>query len=566
LPAVHPAFLDAPPRGWLEPEGASVGTHRRAWFVRAGVVAVAAAASLFGLTAPALAVEPTVTITNLSTGTLQAGQSATLKFTVTNNNLDTGKPGSADIKVTSTINEITCQGSCDFTRSINNGETSPEFTVTLKAANIPPGETRNGQVRIEAKIDKDTGRAERDITVIGPEQQQTVPEVSGQVVDVFTAKGVKGATVYLQDSATPVHDYKVGTDDNGRFRFTSTSDKPIVPGTIALRVEKEGWELYQKGYTANAGQALRIPRISIRSTLSASATPTATVVTEPTGLASLGDDAAGAGQNEKESGLSWILIGIGVVLVLLGIGAIVLVFLRRRDEDDGDDDDRPAPRRGAPTRVPGARGGVRPPPTRRGPERTTVMQGPGGPGHDPTRAVGPPVSPGPRGSDQTMIARSPLADAPTTIHGRMPGAGPDPYGPPGRQNSAHGAPIQGGGYGPNPYSTAGGYGTGPGHGQPPDPYGQPTPSYGEPYGADPYGGGGGQPGHGQPAYGQPGYGQPGYGQPGYGQPGYGQPGGQVGGYGPDQPPGHGHPGGHDPRAPRPSTPKEQGDRHFDWLD
>ena len=41
--------------------------------------------------------------------------------------------------------------------------------------------------------------------------------------------------------------------------------------------------------------------------------------------------------------------------------------------------------------------------------------GPGGPGHDPHRPMRP-VSPGPRGADQTMIARSPLADAPTQMH------------------------------------------------------------------------------------------------------------------------------------------------------
>ena len=78
-----------------------------------------------------------------------------------------------------------------------------------------------------------------------------------------------------------------------------------------------------------------------------------------------------------------------------------------------------AVRRGGPRRLAAASRPATPPGA--APERTTVMRGPGD--LDTTRPEPcAPVSPGPRGSDQTMIARSPLADAPTTIHGRMPGA------------------------------------------------------------------------------------------------------------------------------------------------
>ena len=72
------------------------------------------------------------------------------------------------------------------------------------------------------------------------------------------------------------------------------------------------------------------------------------------------------------------------------------------------------------------------------------MRGPGGPGgpggpEDPattrTRPMRP-VSPGPRGADQTMIARSPLADAPTQMHGRRADHGGPPGGRPGRPHRA----------------------------------------------------------------------------------------------------------------------------------
>jgi hypothetical protein len=118
-----------------------------------------------------------------------------------------------------------------------------------------------------------------------------------------------------------------------------------------------------------------------------------------------------------------------------------------------------------------------------------------------------PVSPGPRGADQTMIARSPLADAPTQMH--RGGIGQDPYGGPG-------GPPPGphpGGYGQQPTAGGGGYGVG-------------SPASQYPGGAPNYGG--------QPdPYAQPGYGDQ-YGRPGYGppppqqaqQPTYGQPYGQ----------------------------------------
>jgi hypothetical protein len=132
-----------------------------------------------------------------------------------------------------------------------------------------------------------------------------------------------------------------------------------------------------------------------------------------------------------------------------------------------------------------------------------------------------------------MIARSPLADMPTQMHGRVP---------PGGQQ---GAPPPGPGYGQNPYASnpygqqggqggQGGYGGAPGYpgGAPPQNYGQPDP-YGNQYGQQQHGG-----------YGQPG--QPG--QPGQ----YGQ---QGGGYGQND---------HDPRGQRPGG--NPPDRRVDWLE
>ena len=496
-----------------------VSTHRRAWIVRAGVVVVVAAAGLFGIASPALAAEkPTITITDLPTASLTSGQSVAMKYKVKNNNQG-GGPTSANIQITfPQFNGVmSCQGNCNFTQEIPAGD-EHEYTATLKAGSVPPGETRNGQVRIAAKIGSDDADpANRDLSVQGPAQpppQATVPQVAGEVVDVYTGKPIEAAKIFIQDSGTPVQNWEVGTDSAGKFKITSKPEKPISPGTIVIRVEKDTIQPYSKPVQGNPGQPVNV-RLSVSPIASPQVTPSAGISGGITPDPSLLGETDSPLQNEQEGGLSWILIAVGGVLVLLGIGAIVLLFVRKRDDGSGDED-RPAPRRGGPPGGPPGRGGPRGPmPPRHGgpPERTTVMRGPG---HDP-RGMRP-VSPGPR-ADQTMIARSPLADVPTQMHNRMPPEHVDPYTSPARQNGTHGAygPPQPGGYPPQQPGYPGGA---PGYGQQPDPYAQ----------------------------------------PGYGQPGYAPP--------PDPyaQPGHGQPGAHDPRGQRPGPTPHGDGRRVDWLD
>jgi hypothetical protein len=498
-----------------------------------------AAAGLFGVASPAFAQDPTVTITGLQSGSLPSGGTTNLTFKVKNNNPN---PNSANVKVTFTgdLNGLmSCEGNCDLTQEIpgNGGEAS--FSATLRADNVAPGQTKNGQVRISADLGGgDDAEASRNLSVQGPQQAQTVPEISGTVVDVYTSNPIAAAKVFLQDSGNPSQNWSVGTDDKGNWRITSEPGKPISPGIVSIKVEKEGIQEYVTTKQAVAGQPLLNVRLSVTPMVSASAGPSATG--DPSASAPVSGLPTEQGQafpEPDEGGLSWVLIAVGGLLVALGVGAIVLLFVKRKGDGDEDGDRPPGGRRGGP---PGpGRGGPRPPhPQRRGgpPDRTAVLRGPGGPGgpggppgHDPHRPMRP-VSPGPRGADQTMIARSPLADAPTQLHRSVE---PDPYGA--RPASPH-APYQGGGYGPQPPQPPGGYGQqaaaypggAPPYGQQPDPYGQPG------YGAqtDPYG----RPVPVQPA------------QPAYGQP-YGQ---QPDPYAPNP----------DPRAPR----SGQDPRRVDWLD
>jgi hypothetical protein len=448
-----------------------------------------AAAGLIGVASPAFAAPPTVTITDLSSGNIAQGDApATLKFSVTN-----AASAPTQIEITSTVEGLivkrgssTCP--CTFTESF----ASKDYSVTLTVAPgvIPPGQSRTGDVNIKATSNPGTpaaevGTAHQAIIARGPNAISSVPEVSGEVVNVFDATPVPSAVVYMQDSAGK--NFETGTDKQGKFKFTSTADKPIAAGALALRVEKDGWETSEKPIVAAPGQpvaahlTLRPLNVSPSAALPG-ASPTGDVT--PIDGGGLGTSSP----NEKEGGISWLLIVVGAVLVLLGIGAIALLFLRRRDEGD---DDRTGPRK-PPGRMPPGRGGPPVGPggrpmahTRRMPEG--AMRG----APDPRRGPPPgrPVSPGPR-ADQTLIARSPLADQPTMAHGRLPSEHADPYTSPGRHNGApggYGAPA--GGYGGTPSS---GYAGGHSYGQPSDPYAQQYP--------DPYAGGGGQ----YEGYGQPG--------------------------------------------------------------
>jgi hypothetical protein len=483
-----------------------VHSHRRAWIIRAAVTAVVAAATLFGLASPAMAVGETITDISLDPATVQPGQPTIVHFTV---NAPGGSVGS--VSVTSSNSKVTCGGVCSWS-SVSIPATGKPYDVKFLADGIFQADDTS-TITIQAGA-----ASSSQVLTIKVPQVPTVPEVSGMVVNLYTGQPVQTARVYLQDSATPPHSWDMATDKDGKFKFISTPAKPIMPGTLAFRVEKDSWQSYDHAEVASPGAPVLNLRFAITQ---ASASPNATATGGSTSQGTLAptlDDgnSTPAGQGTAKSGFSWVLIGIGGVLVLLGVGAIALLVIRRRDESsDDDDDERGSRRRGGPTGGPGRGGkpergsGLPPSPRRGGPGGQGGMGGPhdrGGRGHGDPRGMRPPVSPGPRGADQTMIARSPLADIPTQLHGRLPSEHADPYLAPGR-HGAHGQPSHA--------APAPGYG---GYGQP-DPYGQMPPG-------------------------------------GYGQQGQhpGQHGGQHGGGGQ-----HGTP------PPRPGQ-QPRGTRRVDWLE
>src|SRR5690606_9022694 len=211
----------------------------------------------------------------LASGTLQSGGETSLSFKVRNNNPDP-TPVNVQVGFTGQIQGlISCDGSCDFTDTID-GNAEKTYNATLRAGTAPPGQTRQGQLRIVATANGESSQpATRPLTVVGPQQQApTVPAVSGRVENATDNSPIPNAKVTIQDSAGKT--WEVGTDGNGNFRITSEAEKPITPGVLSFLAQKDGFNSGSPTTaTATANQPLTGVRIAILPLASASAEPSA---------------------------------------------------------------------------------------------------------------------------------------------------------------------------------------------------------------------------------------------------------------------------------------------------
>jgi Carboxypeptidase regulatory-like domain len=412
--------------------------------LRIGVVAALAGGGLAVTAAPAFAQAPTVTITELSSTTLTAGQSANLRYQVDN---QLGGNAPVDINVSISSNNLSCSGDCGSRQQITGQRT---FTATVRASNnLAAGSSQTVTITITAQNNDGAGQpARQQITLKGPDAPDTVKSVSGRVVNITNGKGISDATVALNDSGG--HNYTTQTDSDGDFKFTSSDGKPISPGQILIGAGKDGFQNNKTSTNVAAGQAKTGVRLTLRSTATpsstASASPTAeesapdAAVEEPSSSDEAVDPAAAGNNQGSDSGggmFSWVLIVLGGLLVALGVGAIVLLVIRRKDGGEDDTGD-PLPGPNGPRPTPGAQGVYR-----------------GGP--DPTMVAGG----APMGGNPTMAMRPGLAEAPTMMHQPVDEYG-DPYGTPLRAPQPTSGPPPGGpppGYG---YQGAnqGGYGPG----------------------------------------------------------------------------------------------------------
>ncbi|MEH0842514.1 carboxypeptidase-like regulatory domain-containing protein [Micromonospora sp. CPCC 205711] len=486
-----------------------MSTHRHAWKQRAGVVvALAAGGLLTAPAAPALAATATVQPGSV---TVNAGSDATVSVTI----LPSPEDKSGELGLTGLPSGVSCANGCGSFQ-FNGPPGSPKTVLLTLKANDNAGEA-NASVTVQVKPDQsDPATANFQVAVkpkpppptTQPPQVQTVKSVSGKVTIAANGDAVPNAVVMLVDSAQ--HQFQTTSDDNGNFRFTGSTDKPITPGRLSLGASKDA-VVATKSISANAGQSLTGQRISlaIKVEVSPTATPQATEeATAPAGEATeeATDDQAteaapapgDAASNDEGGGVgSFLVILLGGLLVAAGVGTIVLLWMRRRNADD-DDADGPAGAAAA-SAVPGARGAYRG-------------------ADDHTRVVNRAGA----GADPTMVGGAALSDAPTMMHRPIvDDVPPDPYAAP---PQAYGAGAAAGGWAGNGYGdeppAQGGYGQQAGYGN--------APSSGGGYGAAGAAGGyGGAPASG----GGYGAGQGGYPQQdqggGYGEQRYDEPTGRY---------------------------------------
>ncbi|MCA2212874.1 carboxypeptidase regulatory-like domain-containing protein [Jidongwangia harbinensis] len=439
-------------------------THLRARAVQAGAFLALVGGTIAVAAAPAHARPPTVSIDSVSSTDLGPGERTTIKYTVTNTNNNPTLPGAVRVNVTG----MTCSGDCSPRTTIPAGE-SRSFTANLSAGDVDAGEEKTVRVQVTARLNNETGTASEEITVAGPDKPKQVRQVSGRVKD-GDGKAVANAQVLMKDSAG--NQYDTTSNGDGGYEFTSSDNRPIVPGSISVGAAKEGYDPAAVSVRGSAGKTVTATLTLVSKNApspSASATPSAKASAETLDDEDeAADDAtqaptidpnAASNNSADDGGGSMLFIILGGLLVAAGIGAIVLVLMRRKDNgDDPDGGDKPL--------------GVPP-------------AGPGRYGDDATRMAAPV---GGRANDATMVADlgvgPSLADAPTMLHRPVPAEEefPDPYGAPA-------SPPQAGNYGAPPPNGA--YAGGQQYGAPDydDGYGaEPQPAYGAPAATGTYGG------------------------------------------------------------------------------
>jgi len=453
-----------------------VTARRRAWASRAGVVVALAASALFALPAtPALAA-PALRNVSASPSAVDVNESVTVRFSLAFTG--GGDDANANIEVSSNNPRLRCVSGCSVQNAVAN---SYEATFRRTAATLDADQPATITiVAVQDGLIEQRTQASVRVTLVGkppPPQVETVAEVSGKVVNEANGAAVAGASVRLRDSQGRT--YTKSTSSNGTFRFTGSESSPITPGSLELRVTKDG---VTETLTVSGANGQRVTGRTIVLALAAaeptpSPTPTEEEPTEepeedeeeepteePTEESTAGSRNS-ASNESGGSGGSLLLILAGGLLVALGVGAIVLLWLRRKD-DGGEDEPEDS--------------------------RARASAGGRGYGDEPTRVATRAGAGG--GPDATMVAGPSLADAPTMMHNAplVNDEFPDPYGAPppspqsgppgygggrpqqgwGEDDGYGGAPGSGGGaYGSASGSGAGGYGaaptSGPGYGAAP---------------------------------------------------------------------------------------------------
>ncbi|HEU5127545.1 MAG TPA: carboxypeptidase-like regulatory domain-containing protein [Glycomyces sp.] len=353
-----------------------------------------------------------------------------------------GGPGPKDVTITGNLEGLdglasvdVQEGHCTRTNAaqatcagMQPGEKRQIQFVVAPAAesDLPQGEQKKGKLKFDAGGQGD-GVKETNVTIIG-NGSQSVTEITGNITS--NAEPVADAKAVLTDGEGGKHE--TTTDGNGDFAFRSDGGSPIAPGSMTLKVTKEGFEDLEDTFDVSANSSFQ--RNLTMTAVQAEApetTEAATTEAAPTETAAETTEAADEG---GISGTLLFLIIVGGLLVVGGIVGIVFLLRGGKDEEQDDEEERftdgppehqptaaqvgspgvyqagPAPGQDAPTMihngplVPAQEGGAYSAPT------TAFGPAYGGPGDDSTQvmpqaAPPPPASPAgpPVGPNDTQI-------------------------------------------------------------------------------------------------------------------------------------------------------------------
>jgi hypothetical protein len=404
-----------------------------------------------------------IQVSTLPLGTFTPGQTQTLQVVVkVDRDPDAKTPAKVAVAVTGldgdfSVDNPDCGVPCILTFAESDTKTA-KFPIKARG-DLPPGQNRSATGQVTATNGFDSDRTTFQAQIKGPDQAQTVTQVSGVVKDK-NGKAIPNATVAMLDggscSATGSR-CETATNNKGEYNFKPKGDKPIVPGTITVGASKPGFEITSQTGEGKAGQPLVI-NITMKG--GAEATPSAEASDEvlptptdaPTTEAPAGNQTnASKSSDSGPSAFSWVIVALAGLLVLLGVGVIVMMLINRR-KNDADEDGGPE---GAGPGGPGGPGGG---PGVYGGE--TAMHGLGG---APTVVGGPQLPNGP-GDAATAIIQAqrpedefpdPYNAYPASPGGYQPASGgydpnPGTYG--GAQTQQYGGnggyPQQQGGYDP----------------------------------------------------------------------------------------------------------------------
>jgi len=240
-------------------------TRHRATALLGVAAAMLLTAGALAAGSPAFAAGDSVKVSVLPLQTFTPGQTQTLQVQIEyKRDPKSTAPGTFQVSLSGLGGDFTVGNpeGCAFPCVVTFADSDSKVVkFPIKASgDVQPGDKKNANGKVTAAGFNDVNdSANFSATINGPEQAQTVTQVSGTVKDPNGA-AVANATVAMLDggSCTTSNRCETATNSRGEFSFKPKPDKPIVPGTIRIGATRSGFEVGQATQDARAGQSVTI--------------------------------------------------------------------------------------------------------------------------------------------------------------------------------------------------------------------------------------------------------------------------------------------------------------------